>query len=324
VIGRRDFVLMVGGVAVAGPGTVRAAVTIPHVAFLAVGFGADTTAFDAIRDGLRGLGNIEGQTFVAEPYASNDAARIPDLAERVVAAQPAVIVTINAAAVPDLVKRTQSIPIVVAFCADPVALGFSKSVARPTGNVTGILTLDDALLPKKVELLDQLAGPMKRVGLVYDIGNPNHVPMLAKAKAMAAAGGPQIVLLGVASPSDVATVLDRDEARDLSGLIVWASPVIVTGRANLIAAAIARRIPAIHTFVFEVEDGALASYGLEPTENFQRAAEYADRLLHGAKVADLPFEAPRTFHLALNLKTAKAIGVTIPPTLLARADEVIE
>ena len=324
MIGRRDFVLMVGGVAVAGPTTIRAAVTIPHVAFLAVGFGADTTAFDAIRDGLRGLGNIEGQTFVADPYASNDAARIPELAERVVAAQPAVIVTINAAAVPDLVKRTQSIPIVVAFCADPVALGFSKSVARPTGNVTGILTLDDALLPKKVELLDQLAGPMKRVGLVYDIGNPNHVPMLAKAKAMAAAGGPQIVLLDVASPSDVATVLARDEARDLSGLIVWASPVIVTGRANLIAAAIARRIPAIHTFVFEVEDGALASYGLEPTENFQRAAEYADRLLHGAKVADLPFEAPRTFHLALNLKTAQAIGVTIPPTLLARADEVIE
>jgi putative ABC transport system substrate-binding protein len=321
---RRDFVAMVGSVAVVGPGTICAAVTIPHVAFLAVGFGADTTAFDAIRDGLRGLGDVEGQTFVAEPYASDDAARIPDLAERVVAAQPAVIVTINAAAVPDLVKRTQSIPIVVAFCPDPVALGFSKSVARPTGNVTGILTLDDALLPKKIELLEQLAGPMKRVGLVYDVGNTGQVLMLAKAKAMAATGGPQIVQLGIASPSDVATVLDRDEARDLGGLIVEASPVIVTGRANLIAAAIARRMPALHVFAFEAEDGALASYGPEPAENFQRAAEYADRLLHGAKVADLPFEAPRSFHLALNLKTAKAIGVTISPTLLVRADQVIE
>jgi putative ABC transport system substrate-binding protein len=321
---RRDFVAMVASVAVLRPGTIRAAVTIPHVAFLAVGFGADTTAFDAIRDGLRGLGDVEGQTFVAEPYASNDAARIPELAERVVAAQPAVIVTINAAAVPDLVKRTQSIPIVVAFCPDPVALGFSKSVARPTGNVTGILTLDDTLLPKKIELLDQLAGPMKRVGLVYDVGNTGQVLMLAKAKTMAATGGPQIVLLGIASPSDVATVLDRDEARDLGGLIVEASPVIVTGRANLIAAAIARRIPALHVFTFEAEDGALASYGPEPAENFQRAAEYADRLLHGAKVADLPFEAPRSFRLTLNLKTAKAIGVTIPPTFLARADQVIE
>jgi putative tryptophan/tyrosine transport system substrate-binding protein len=321
---RRDFVAMVGSVAVVGPGTIRAAVTIPHVAFLAVGFGADLTAFDAIRDGLRGLGDVEGQTFVAEPYASNDAARIPDLAERVVAAQPAVIVTINAAAVPDLVKRTQTIPIVVAFSPDPVAFGFSKSVARPTGNVTGILTLDDVLLPKRIELLDQLAGPMKRVGLVYDVNNSSHALMLAKAAAMAAMGGPQIVLLGIASPSDVATVLDRGEARDLGGLIVAASPMIVTGRANLIAAEIARRIPAIHDFAFEVEDGALASYGAEPAENFQRAAEYADRLLHGAKVSDLPFEGPRTFHLALNLKTAKAIGVTIPPTLLVSVDQVVE
>jgi putative ABC transport system substrate-binding protein len=265
-----------------------------------------------------------GKTFVAEPYASNDAARIPDLAERVVAAQPAVIVTINAAAVPDLVKRTQSIPIVVAFCPDPVAFGLSKSVARPTGNVTGILTLDDTLLPKRIDLLEQLGGPMKRVGLVYDVGNTGLVPMLAKAKAMAATGERQIVLLGIASPSDVATVLDRDEARDLGGLIVAASPVIVTGRAKLIAAAIARRIPALHVFAFEVEDGALASYGAEPAENFQRVAEYADRLLHGAKVADLPFEGPRGFHLTLNLTTAKAIGVTIPPTLLAGADHVIE
>jgi putative tryptophan/tyrosine transport system substrate-binding protein len=321
---RRDFIAMVGSVAVVGPGTIRAAVTIPHVAFLAVGFGADTTAFDAIREGLRGLGDVEGEAFVAEPFVSDDAALIPHLAEEVVAAHPAVIVTINVLAVSSLLRLTQTIPIVVAFCADPVSLGFSKSVARPTGSVTGILTLDDTLLSKRIELLGQIAGPMKRVGLVYDVGNTGLVLMLAKAKAMAAAGGPQIVLLGIASPSDVATVLDRDEAWDLGGLIVAASPVIVTGRANLIAAAIARRMPALHTFAFEVEDGALASYGAEPAESFQRAAEYADRLLHGAKVADLPFESPRSFHLTLNLKTAKAIGLTLSPTLLALADEVVE
>src|SRR5690242_2887589 len=132
---RRDLIAMVGSVAVVGPGTIRAAVTSPHVAFLAVGFGADTTAFDGIRDGLRGLGDVDGQAVVAEPFASTAAGRSPDLAERVVAAQPAVIVAINAAAVPDVVTRPQSVPIVVAFCPDPVAFGFSKSVARPTGNV---------------------------------------------------------------------------------------------------------------------------------------------------------------------------------------------
>ena len=321
---RRDLIAMLGGAAMAWCGATRAAAVIPHVAFLAVGFGADTTAFDAIRDALRSLGDVEGQTFVPEAHTSDNAALIPQMAAQIVAANPAVIVTINALGVPDLLKLTQTIPIVVAFAGDPVALGFSKSVGRPTGNVTGMLTLEDVLLGKRIELLGQLVGPLKRVGLIYDTGNRSHDLILSAAKSRANATGLEIVPLGVSSRSDIATLLDRNEARELDGLIVAGSPMIVSHRATLIAAAIARRLATVHDFSFEVEDGALASYGPEPAEYFQRAAEYTDRLLHGAKIADLPFESPRTFRLSLNQHTARRLGLNIPPTLLARADEVIE
>jgi putative tryptophan/tyrosine transport system substrate-binding protein len=321
---RRDLIALLGGAAVAWPGIIRAAAAIPHVAFLAVGFGADTTAFDAIRDALRNLGDVEGQTFVPEAHTSDNATLIPQMAAQIVAANPAVIVTINALGVPDLLKLTQTIPIVVAFTGDPVALGFSKSVGRPTGNVTGMLTLQDVLLGKRIELLGQLVGPLKRVGLIYDTGNRSHDLILSAAKSRENATGVKVVPLAVSSRSDIATVLDRNEARELDGVIVAGSPIIVTYRATLIAAAIARRLATVHDFSFEVEDGALASYGPEPAEYFQRAAEYTDRLLHGAKIADLPFESPRTFRLSLNQRTARSLGLDIPPTLLARADEVIE
>jgi putative ABC transport system substrate-binding protein len=323
-IKRRDLMALLGGAMVAWPTRARTATALPHIAFLAVGFGADTTAFDAIRDDLRGLGEDEGKAYVADVHGADDLALVPQLAEKIVAADPALIVTINATAVPELLKFTQTIPIVVAFVADPLALGFSQSIARPTRNVTGMLNLQDVLLVKRIELLGQIAGPMKRVGLVYQKGTPASALVLSVVKGRTGAKGPELVLLGLSSESEIATVLDRSEARTLDGLVVVGSPMIVTDRDTLIAAEIARRLAAMHDFAFEVHDGALASYGTNPSEYFERAAEYAARLLHGAKVSDLPFEAPRNFHLALNQRTARAIGLTIPPTMLALADDVIE
>ncbi|HUB95352.1 MAG TPA: ABC transporter substrate-binding protein [Stellaceae bacterium] len=312
------------GAAMAWPGTGRAAADVPHVAISAVGFGADTTAFDAIRDSLRGLGDVEGQTYAPDLYALDNVALIPQVAARVVAAKPAVIVTITTQAVPALLGLTRSIPIVVAFSGDPISLGLSKSVARPTGNVTGMLTMQDALFFKRLELLGQIAGPLKRVGFVYDSGNSSQQLLLSRIKSRDDAAEPKIIPLGVSTKSDTGTVLDRDEAKDVDALIVAGSPMIGSERETLIAAEIARRLPAIHDFSFEAQAGALASYGPEPAEYFQRAAEYADRLLRGANVADLPFEAPRTFRLTLNLRTAARIGRTIPPTMLAIADQTIE
>jgi putative ABC transport system substrate-binding protein len=320
---RRDLIAMLGG-AIARPGTIWAATAAPHVAFLAVGFGAgDTAASDAIRQALRNLGEVEGQTYVPEVHAWNDVN--PQLAAQLVAAKPAVIVAITATAVPALVKLTQAIPIVVAFLAgDPAALGFSKSVARPTGNVTGLLTLQDVLLWKKVELLGRLVGPLKRVGLLYQVGTSAQDVLLAKAKNRENAAAPEIVPLGISSSAELSTVLDREEARNLGGLVVAGGPMIGAGLETLIAGEIAHRLGAVHDFSFEAEAGALASYGPEPAENLQRAAEYTARLLHGENIADLPFEAPRTIRLTLNQRTAHRLGLTIPPTLLATADQVIE
>jgi len=324
VMKRRDLLPMLAVAAVAWSGATRAAAAVPHVAFLAVGFGADTTAFDAIRDALRRLGEIEGQTYVPDMHASDNAALLPQMAAEIVALEPAVIVTINSTPALELLKLTQTIPIVVAFTGDPVALGFTQSVAQPSRNVTGILTVEDVLFAKKLELLGRLVGPMRRAGVIYDVGNPAHDLVLSAAKNRQDPAGPALVLLGVTSGSDLAHVLDRDEARDLDGLIVLASPMIVTYRADLIAAEFSRRLASVHGFLFEVQDGALAAYGPEPTEIFERAAEYADRLLHGAKISDLPFESPKTFRFSLNMRTARALGLAIPPTLLTIADDVIE
>ena len=321
---RRDLIVLVGSAAVEWSGAVRAATVIPHVAFLAVGFGADTTAIDAIRDALRILGEVEGQTYVAEAHTSDKATLISRLAAEVVAANPTVIVTINTTGVWELLKLTQTIPIVVAFTGDPVALGFTQSVGRPTRNVTGILTLQEVLLDKRIELLGQLVGPMRRVGLLYDVGNPGAELAVSAARSRKDPTRPELVVLGVTSGHDIATVLDRSEARELDGLIVLASPMILTYRATLIAAEMTRRLAAVHDFSFEVQEGALAAYGPEPAENFQRAAEYTDRLLHGAKISDLPFEAPRTIRLSLNRRTARSLGLDIPSSLLASADEVVE
>jgi putative tryptophan/tyrosine transport system substrate-binding protein len=322
-IGRRDLIAMLGG-AIAWPKTIWAATAPPHVAFLAVGFGAgDTAASDAIRETLRSLGEVEGQTYVPEVHAWNG--MIPQLAAQLVAAKPAVIVAITATAVSALVKLTQTIPIVVAFLTgDPAVLGFSTSVARPTGNVTGLFTLQDVLLWKKVELLGSLVGPLKRVGLLYQVGSSAQAILLEKAKSRANAADPEIVPLGISSSAELSTVFDREEARDIDGLVVAGGPMIGAGREALIAGEIAHRLGAVHDFSFEAEAGALASYGPEPAENLQRAAEYTARLLHGANIADLPFESPRTIRLSLNMRTARALGLAIPPTLLAIADNVIE
>ena len=321
---RRRLVAMLG-VAMAAPAIVRAAAAaLPRVAFLAVGFGADTTAFDAIRDALRRLGEIDGQTYAAQAYTSDDPALLSQLAGEVVAAKPAVIMAISPVEAQELMKLTQQIPIVVAFTDDPVALQLTTSVARPSRNVTGTMALQDELFDKKVQLLGEIAGAARRIGVVYYLESPTHRLVLAAAKLRSGGRPPEIVPLGIASGADIDGLFERPEARDLDGVIVLPTPLIVTNRHALIAAEMARRLPAVHQFSFEVRDGALAAYGTDPAENFERTAQYTAQLLHGAKVADLPFQGPRAIRLALNRNTARALGLTIPATLLLRADEVVE
>jgi putative ABC transport system substrate-binding protein len=299
-------------------------VGLPRVAFLSIAFGSEAPVFDAFNDELRALGQIEGRTFRFELHVAPDNRSIPAMAEDMVRSKPAVLVALNSVAGGALQRLTQTIPIVVVSSADPLARGWSTSVARPSGNVTGVLTLVADLAGKRFEILHELVPAARRVGVLYEIDNSGHDVALANTMAAAQRTEVTIVPFGLAEAGDLTETLLRIAAARLDGLIVMPTPYLGSHRQEIIERALAGRLPTMHAFAFEAQDGGLAAYGTNTVENFQRAAQYVDRLLGGAKIADLPFDTPRDVRLTINQRTARAIGLEIPPSLLARADEVIE
>jgi putative tryptophan/tyrosine transport system substrate-binding protein len=322
---RRKILALLGVAAAAGPDIVRAASALPRVSFLAIGFGSDTTAFDAIRDELRVLGEIDGQSYQADYHMSDDAAQFSGIVREVVRSNPNIIVTVDSQTAREVFSVTHSIPTVVAFLpTDPIVVGLTESIARPSANVTGVLSLQELMIGKRIEVLTEIVPSLRRVGILYVRGNAGHEVEVAEGKKATVGRQLELVPLGLAVGDSIERVLDSGDTGHLDGLVVLASPVTMSMRQSIIAAEQARRIPAVHSFAFEVEDGALAAYGPEPAEHFQRAAEYVDRLLRGARVADLPFDMPRRILLSLNQRTARVLGLTIPPTLLAAADKIVE
>jgi putative ABC transport system substrate-binding protein len=298
--------------------------SLPRIAFLSIGFGSEEPVFDAFSDELRALGQIEGKTFRFELRVAPDNRSIPALAEEMVRSEPAVLVALTDRAGDALQRLTHTIPIVVVSSGDPVARGWSTSIARPSRNITGVLDLIEDLAGKRVELLRELVPAARRVGVLYESNNPRHAIILANTRAAAQRSQVTIVPFGLAEAGDLTETLSRIAAARLDGLIVAPSPLILSHRRGIINSALAGRLPTMHAFAFEAQDGALAAYGTNTVENFQRAAQYVDRLLDGAKIADLPFDTPRDVTLTINRRTARAIGLEIPPSLLARADEVID
>jgi putative ABC transport system substrate-binding protein len=292
------------------------------VAFVAIGFGADRTVFDVIRGELRALGQVEGQSYVAEIHVSDDVGRAAELAAEIVRSQPDLIFALDMVVVSDLQALTHQIPIVMAFTGDPIALGFTTDLARPTGNVTGILGLQEQLILKRLEILKALVPSARKVGVVYQSGASDLALTTAKAREQELAL--DLTTLGVGGPQDVGTVLGRAAAAGLSGIVLLPSPFILSNRQAIIDAQIRLKLPVVGQFLFEVEEGLLAAYGTEPMENFQRAAQYVDRLLRGERIASLPFDAPRNIRLGLNLRTARALGIAVPAGLVAAADEAVE
>jgi putative ABC transport system substrate-binding protein len=296
----------------------------PRVAFLSIAVGLEEPVFEAFNEELRALGQIEGKTFRFELHVTPDNRSIPALAEEIVRSEPAVLVALHVVAGDALLRLTHTIPIVVVHSANPVALGWSTSVARPSRNITGVLDLLEDLAGKRVELLRELVPAARRVGVLYKSNDRWHDIVLANTTAAAHRSQLTIVPFGLAEASDLTETLSRIAAARLDGLIVVPSPDIVSHRHEIIESALAERLPTMHAFAFEAQDGALAAYGTNTVENFQRAAQYVDRLLGGAKIADLPFDTPRDVTLTINRRTARTIGLEIPADLLARADEVIE
>jgi putative ABC transport system substrate-binding protein len=223
-----------------------------------------------------------------------------------------------------LQRATRTIPIVFAQVADPAGQGFVASLAQPGGNITGFATTEPAIGVKWLELLKEIAPSVTRVAVIHDPANPNWVGYLRATEAAASSFAVKLTAVPVRNAKDIERAIDALVHEPNGGLIVVASPLISDHRELIISLAARHRVPAVYQFRFYVTSGGLASYGIDNIDLFRRAAGYVDRILKGEKPADLPVQNPTRYELVINLKTAKALGLIIPPSVFARADEVID
>jgi putative ABC transport system substrate-binding protein len=273
---------------------------------------------------LRELGWAEGRTVAVEfRWAEGRAERAQDIAAEFVRSKADVIVTSGTANVAAAKQATSEIPIVFAAAADPVGSGLVASLAHPGGNLTGLsLQLTDAA-GKRLELVRELIPTLRRLAVLANTGNRATVPEMAELKRMADALGLEMMVPELSRSEDIAPAFDLIRGR-AEALYVVNDPFVDTHRTRLNTFALAARLPTMYGSREHVEAGGLMSYGASFTDLFRRSADVVDKILRGAKPTDIPVEQPVKFDLSLNLTTAKALGITIPPMLLARADEVIE
>jgi len=283
---------------------------------------------DAFRQGLRERGYVEGQNLVIE-YRSADGKieRLPGLATELARLKVDLIAAGSTPLARALQQATTTIPIVAAVMGDPVGDGLVASLARPGGNITGLTFLGPELVPKRLELLKEALPKLSRVAVLWNpgaFGEQTMRDMLKGTEAAARALGVQLQLVGVRGPDEfdrAFSTMTRDRAE---ALVVFPSPALFNERRRIVDLATKHRLPSMSVAREFVEIGGLLSYGASITDLLRRAATYVDKILKGAKPADLPVEQPTKFELVINLKTAKALGLTIPPSLLGRADEVIQ
>jgi putative ABC transport system substrate-binding protein len=330
MIRRREFITLIGGAAAAWPLAARGQATRnrPLVGWLGGGSQHEQVAMrnrDAFLRGLREHGYEDGKNVdIVYRWADGDISRQPELASELVALDPGVIVSAANTGTIALRQATSAVPIVGTLLVDPIAAGLVESHNRPGGNVTGLLLTIDSLPGKQAELLAELVPHASNIGVLVNPANRAHPGVLRDIEA--AVRGSSINALAV----EVRTALDLEGAfaprseRRIDGLLVLVDPLFFAQATRIIALAAAARLPAIHSFRQHVEMGGLMSYGVAVKESFRRAAYFVDRILRGARPRDLPIELPSKLELVINLKTAKALGLEVPPTLLARADEVIE
>ena len=281
---------------------------------------------EAFRQGLRDLGQVEGKTYVLElRYGEDKPERFTELARELVGLKPAVIVTGTDVAIAAVKRETRTIPIVMADSIDPVGTGFVTSLARPAGNVTGLSTASAELSGKLLELLREAVPGISRVAFLW---NPDVRGALLDYKETEAAARSlrlELQSIEVSSAADLERAfLAVTSQRAQALLFPPGNPVTIGNRSQIVSFTQKNRLPSMSGSRLYVDAGGLMSYGPSLTAMFRRAATYVDKILKGAKPADLPVEQPTKFELIINLKTAKALGLTVPPSLLARADQVIE
>jgi ABC-type uncharacterized transport system substrate-binding protein len=321
---RREFITFLGGAAVAWPLPLNAQQRTPRVGVLVFGVAPSSRDFELVHE-LARIGYIEGRNITYEiGGADGDVNRLPQLARELIAKNPDVFVGSSTRVAVALTTATSDIPIVMLALGDPIALGLSDSMSRPSRNVTGFTTSSVSLKAKRLELLRELVPGLSKVGYLWVPDNPVTKQFAEQMRVAGDALGIKLVSLPVTSSADISAAFTIAEKEQVKAVLIEVDPLTVRFSGTIVDECLLRDLPAMHGWPFEVQNGALISYGPAIVENYQRAAIYVDRILKGAKIAELPFEEPTEIKLAINLRTARSIGLVVPPTLLARANEVIE
>ena len=320
---RRDFITLLGGAAAAWPLAARAETNPPLIAILSVPSRASTDR-DGFFQGLRELGLREGQNVrLVERYADGIQERLPGLAEELVGLNPDAILTSNSSSAQAVKQFTSSIPIVVALMADPVRLGLVVSEARPSGNVTGILVTLVGLPGKQLQLAAELVQRPGKIGFLFNSDNPGMKFQQPEIEAAASALAVTIITAGVRTPEDLPGAFRLFADEHVAAVMVGQDGMFISEKSRIGALAAATRLPWVSGRDY-AEAGAVIGYGVNLRENYRRAATYVDKILKGARPGDLPVELPVKVEMVINLKSAKALGLTVAPMLLTHADEVIE
>jgi putative tryptophan/tyrosine transport system substrate-binding protein len=299
---------------------------IPRIGYLStVSPAANVTRIEAFRQGLRELGYVEGKNIVIEwRYAEGKVDRLPSLAAELVRLKVDVIITAASPPTRAAKELTRTIPIVMAFDDDPVGSGFVASLARPGGNVTGLSSLALEIGGKQLELLKEIIPRLSRVAILGTSTVPHYANLVKEIDLVAKAVEVKVQEVDVLNVTDIEKAFGAASKADAGAVLVMGSPILNSHRTQIVVLAAKSRLPATYSRPEYVQDGGLLYYGTSFPDLFHRAATYVDKILKGAKPADLPIEQPTKFELIINMKAAKQIGLTIPPNVLARADRVIK
>jgi putative tryptophan/tyrosine transport system substrate-binding protein len=325
---RREAIMLLSGAAAAWPITARAQQLsrVPRIGVLLLGtptsFAPRTQAFV---EGLRDLGYVEGRTVAIEwKWGQDRDDLLPDLAAELVRSQVDVIVTGGTPPTKALKNATRTIPIVMAIVGDPVAAGLVDSLARPGGNVTGFSIVATDLSGRRLQLLKEIVPGLSSVAVMSNLANPQSQMELRETQSAARRLDLRLHSVPISADTSIGNAFEKIKKEPVQALIVVTDAILYSQRSQILDLAAGNRLPAMYPYRDFPEAGGLMSYAPSDRDLFRRAASYVDRILKGANPGDLPVEQPTKFEFVLNLKTTKALGLTVPPSLLALADEVIE
>ena len=324
---RRDFIGFLGSAVMGWSLAARAqqSAHVPRIGVLGRGPSSGfAAAIASLRQGLHDLGYIDGKNIVIEFRWADSVDQLPTLAAEFVRENVDIIFANSSTMVEPARQATKTIPIVFAVHADPVGMGHVASLAHPGGNITGLTMLLTDIAAKELDLLMQAAPQARRIGVLFNPTTPSHHLAVEAVESTGEKLKVDLVAVPASTADDFAGALSRISDKGAAALLVVASPVFAAGRVRLAELALKHRLPAMFSTRADAEAGGLMSYGADLNDLYRRSAVYIDKILKGAKPGDLPVEQATKYQFVINLKTAKALGVAIPPNVLALADEVIE